>query len=90
MSTKPYQPRRGSVPAQAIDQITQQARPLSTAELAELLGQPQDALAPLLNGAHGLRLPAGFVPLKLSSRKGGDITEFPKDLQVREFPEVAA
>jgi protein gp37 len=46
--------------------------------------------APLLNAGHGLRVPAGFVPLKLQSRKGGDMAEWPEDLRVREFPEVAA
>lgn len=28
----------------------------------------------------------GFAPLKLRDRKGGDMSEFPEDLRVREFP----
>lgn len=34
--------------------------------------------------------PPQLLPLKLRDKKGGDIEEFPRDLRVREFPEVKA
>jgi protein gp37 len=44
----------------------------------------------LLSAKNRDRVPNGFVPLAMSDPKGGDITEFPLELRVREFPEVAA
>lgn len=51
MSTKPYTPRKGSIPGQAVDHLRQHGSPLSSAELAELLDQPIMSLPPLLQGA---------------------------------------
>lgn len=44
---------------------------------------------PLLKACNHNRTPAGLVPLALLDRKGGDMAEWPADLRVREFPEVA-
>jgi protein gp37 len=46
--------------------------------------------APLLNPNNARLLPAGHLPLKLKDRKGGDMAEWPADLQVRQFPEARA
>lgn len=45
--------------------------------------------APLLRASKATYMPAGFVPLALNDRKGGDWMEWPDDLRVREFPVVA-
>lgn len=42
--------------------------------------------ARLLNARLHKRAPEGTVPILLDDRKGGDIAEFPLDLQIREFP----
>lgn len=42
----------------------------------------------LLNASNHKRTPEGFVPLKYYDRKGGDPSEWPEDLRVREFPNV--
>jgi protein gp37 len=42
----------------------------------------------LLSATNKDRAPAGTVPLKTGDRKGGDPSEWPADLRVREFPEV--
>ncbi len=41
---------------------------------------------PLLNANNRTRAPAGTVPLKLVHDKGEDVAEWPKDLQIQEFP----
>ncbi len=40
----------------------------------------------LLKASNAKYLPAGFVPLALCDRKGGDMSEWPSDLCVRQFP----
>jgi protein gp37 len=40
----------------------------------------------LLSSTHRDRVPVGYVPLKLQSKKGGDPAEWPEDLRVRELP----
>jgi protein gp37 len=40
----------------------------------------------LLNHKNHMRVPSDCVPLKLQDRKGGDWSEWPEDLRVREFP----
>lgn len=42
--------------------------------------------ARLLNARNKDRAPADYVPLFYADRKGGDMAEWPKDLQVRDFP----
>ena len=39
-----------------------------------------------LNHRNHRKVPADFVPLLLNNRKGGDPSEWPEDLRVREFP----
>jgi protein gp37 len=45
---------------------------------------------PLLSARNRDRVPAGYVPVKLFDRKGGNPAEWPEDLRVREFPKEAA
>lgn len=40
----------------------------------------------LLSARNHRRTPEGYVPIAQTSRKGGDISEWPADLRVREFP----
>jgi protein gp37 len=40
----------------------------------------------LLSCANRNSVPDGYVPLKTSDRKGGDMSEWPESLRVREFP----
>lgn len=42
----------------------------------------------LLSATNRNRVPEGFVPLKLYSKKGGVPLEWPEDVRVREFPAV--
>lgn len=42
----------------------------------------------MLRARHRDRVPADYVPLKTEDRKGGDWSEWPADLRVREFPNV--
>jgi protein gp37 len=44
----------------------------------------------LLNARNHKRCAPGDVPLKFADRKGGDPSEWPADLRVREYPEVRA
>lgn len=44
--------------------------------------------ARLLNAHNDRHVPPDFVPLKYNDKKGGEITEWPASLQVREIPEV--
>lgn len=41
----------------------------------------------LLSAKNRFRVPEGFVPLKFQDKKGGDISEWPEDLRVREYPQ---
>jgi len=41
---------------------------------------------PLLSASNRDKVPSGYVSLKLKDIKGGDITEWPADLRVRQFP----
>ena len=43
-------------------------------------------IARLLNPRNAKYLPAGYVPLAMEDRKGGDMAEWSEDLRVREFP----
>lgn len=45
---------------------------------------------PLLSAKNHTKVPAGYVPLALKNRKGGDMAEWAENLRVREFPEVRA
>ena len=72
------------------------ARPCDIRWISEIVTQCQQAgVACFVKqlGTHpcnGPPLPFGFASkLKLRNRKGGDISEFPGFLQVRQFPEVA-
>jgi protein gp37 len=44
----------------------------------------------ILNAHNANRVPAGFVPLLMNDRKGGNLKEWPAELQVREFPSQKA
>lgn len=44
----------------------------------------------LLNANNAKRVPDGFVPLLMNDRKGGNLEEWPSELQVREFPSQKA
>ena len=43
---------------------------------------------PMLNAANRDRVPADMAPLKFTDKKAGDMSEWPADLRVREFPTV--
>jgi len=43
----------------------------------------------LLSARNHRRCPAGSVPIALFSRKGGNMAEWPEDLRIRQFPEMA-
>jgi len=42
---------------------------------------------PILSARNRHRVPAGFVPLTVHDAKGGDMDEWPQDLQLRQYPE---
>lgn len=66
------------------------ARPCHTDWIANIVEQCARAGVPCFVkqlGANGYQLPGGY-PLK--DRKGGDMSEWPADLRVRQFPKAAA
>lgn len=67
------------------------ARPMDLSWARSLVTQAKLAGVRVFVKQLGARPTEGaWVPVKLRSRKGGDPSEWPGDLRIREFPEVAA
>jgi len=65
-----------------------QARPFDVNWAKDTVQDCHDAGAAVFVKQLGARPFLGSEPLKLRDHKGGDISEFPEDLRVREFPVV--
>lgn len=46
-------------------------------------------VARLLSAVNAKRVPDGFVGIAMSDKKGGELSDFPADLQIRKYPEVS-
>jgi protein gp37 len=45
-------------------------------------------MAPMLKARNDRKVPEGYVPLLLGHPKGGEMSEWPEDLRVREYPDA--
>jgi len=65
--------------------LVRQSRDAGVSPFVKQLGSNPIDSSPCIEGV----AVCNYYPLKLRDRKGGDIAEFPEDLQIREFPQVA-
>jgi protein gp37 len=64
------------------------ARPFAMEWAGELVARCQAANVPCFVKQVGARPTLGGAPLKLRDKKGGDMSEWPEDLRVRQFPTI--